>query len=415
MKAVVETLDEVAAGGPRRGNHLHGVRRVAREGLFDEHVFAVFRRRDHSRCADGGKAQHEVHVVSRHELGITTDGRRGSSAARRSPRPLGVARTDGHHLGAEQRVRPGHDAAGSVRAAPRIPMRIMGGESRMSAVAATLSRKEGVNVTAVLIGASGRMGAAIVRANLADGTLAEVVTIVAAVGSPGGKSAGRDLGEVAGVQPLGVRVATELPPDLAGAQVAIDFSRPELSLRALNVCARGPRADRDRHHGPRHEIRARVAAARDIAVLVAPNTSIGVAVAQELVRIAATAPPAAFDIEIVEAHHKHKVDAPSGTALALADSAARRAASTPARYVDRSSRSAGPASGRNRHRQPARRRYRRSHTVLFAGAGERLTIGHEATDRSIFAHGAIRAAGLAIAQKPGRYSMANVLGLKTAT
>jgi len=85
---------------------------------------------------------------------------------------------------------------------------------------------------AALIGATGRMGTAIVRASVAGSAL----TIVAAVGSPGSKSAGRDLGEVAAGAPLGVRVATELPPDLAGAQVAIDFSRPELSLRALNVC-----------------------------------------------------------------------------------------------------------------------------------------------------------------------------------
>jgi 4-hydroxy-tetrahydrodipicolinate reductase len=270
---------------------------------------------------------------------------------------------------------------------------------------------------AVLIGASGRMGAAIVRANLADGTLASALTIVAAVGSPGGKSAGRDLGDVAGVPALGVRVATELPPDLAGAQVAIDFSRPELSLRALNVCraARVPIVIGTTGHGAEFEARV-AAAARDIAVLVAPNTSIGVAVAQELVRIAAAALPSGFDIEIVEAHHKHKIDAPSGTALALADSAAK------ARGLDPN---ADTLTGRVG--QQARRAGEigiaslragdivGSHTVLFAGTGERLTIGHEATDRSIFAHGAIRAAGWLAAQKPGRYSMANVLGLKTVT
>src|SRR5690348_12833376 len=132
------------------------------------------------------------------------------------------------------------------------------------------------------------MGQAIVRASVAD----QSQTIVAAVASAGSKSAGRDVGEVAGIAPLGVRVLEDLPPDLAGAQVVIDFSRPELSLRALNVCraARVPIVIGTTGHGAEFEARVS-AAARDIAILVAPNTSIGVAVAQELVRIAAQALP----------------------------------------------------------------------------------------------------------------------------
>jgi len=255
------------------------------------------------------------------------------------------------------------------------------------------------------------MGAAIVRASAASGLL----DIVAAVASAGSKSAGLDVGEVAGAKPLGVRVLGELPPDLAAAQVAIDFSRPELSLRALNVCraARVPIVIGTTGHGP--EFEARVASAsRDIAVLVAPNTSVAIAVAQELVRIAAAALPAEFDIEIVEAHHKHKLDAPSGTALAFAASAAQ------GRGVDPNAETLTGRTG-----QGARRAGEigiasvragdivGSHTVLFAGIGERLTVGHEATDRSIFALGAIRAALWLAAQKPGRYTMANVLGLKT--
>ena len=175
--------------------------------------------------------------------------------------------------------------------------------------------------TAALIGATGRMGTSIARACATDGA---PLRIVAAIASPGSKSQGLDLGEIAGTTRLGVSVAIDLPPDLGGARVAIDFSRPELSLRALNVCraARVPIVIGTTGHGAEFEARL-AAAARDIAVLVAPNTSLGVAVAQELVRIAAQALPAEFDIEIVEAHHKHKVDAPSGTALALAGSAAQ--------------------------------------------------------------------------------------------
>jgi 4-hydroxy-tetrahydrodipicolinate reductase len=262
-----------------------------------------------------------------------------------------------------------------------------------------------------LIGATGRMGTSIVRACVMDPSVA----IVAAVASAGSKSMGLDVGVVAGIKAMGLSVIDELPPDLASAEVAIDFSRPELSLRALNVCraARVPIVIGTTGHGA--EFEARVAgAAREIAVLVAPNTSIGVAVAQELVRIAAAALPAEFDIEIVEAHHKHKLDAPSGTALALADSAAR------ARGLDPNADTLAGRSGQGARRQGeigiASVRAGDivgTHTVLFAGTGERLTIGHEATDRSIFAHGALRAAKWLATQKPGRYTMANVLGLKT--
>jgi 4-hydroxy-tetrahydrodipicolinate reductase len=265
---------------------------------------------------------------------------------------------------------------------------------------------------AALIGATGRMGTAIVRACQAG----KLLDIVVAIASPGSKSIGLDVGEVAGQGALGVHVLGDLPPDLAKADVAIDFSRPDLSLRALNVCraARVPIVIGTTGHGA--EFEARIAgASRDIAVLVAPNTSLGVAVAQELVRIAAGALPAEFDVEIVEAHHKHKQDAPSGTALALADSAAK------ARGLDpRSDTMTGRVGqGARRAGEIGIASVRAgdivgSHTVLFAGSGERITIGHEATDRSIFAHGAIRAAAWLAAQKPGRYTMAHVLGLKTS-
>ncbi|MEO8016496.1 MAG: 4-hydroxy-tetrahydrodipicolinate reductase [Pseudomonadota bacterium] len=264
---------------------------------------------------------------------------------------------------------------------------------------------------AALIGATGRMGTAIVRASVAG----KALEVVAAVASPGSKSVGLDIGELAGGKPLGVRVVDELPPDLAKAAVAIDFSRPDLSLRALNVCraARVPIVIGTTGHGA--EFEARVAgASRDIAVLVAPNTSIGVAVAQELVRIAARALPAEFDIEILEAHHKHKLDAPSGTALAFADSAAKARGLDP--NADTIAGRAGQSARRDGEIGIASVRAGDivgTHTVLFAGSGERLTVGHEATDRSIFAIGAVRAAVWLAAQKPGRYTMANVLGLKT--
>jgi 4-hydroxy-tetrahydrodipicolinate reductase len=267
-------------------------------------------------------------------------------------------------------------------------------------------------ISFALIGATGRMGTAIVRASVAG----KLLDIVAAVGSPGGKSTGCDIGAVAGVAALGVPVLTELPPDLAHAAVAIDFSRPELSLRALHVCraARVPIVIGTTGHGA--EFEARVAStSREIAVLVAPNTSIGVAVMQELVRIAAGTLPAEFDIEITEAHHKHKVDAPSGTALALAGVAAHARGLDP--HADTLTGRVGQGARRGGEIGIASIRAGDivgSHTVLFAGPGERVSIVHEATDRSIFALGAIRAATWLAAQKPGRYTMANVLGLKTS-
>jgi 4-hydroxy-tetrahydrodipicolinate reductase len=254
------------------------------------------------------------------------------------------------------------------------------------------------------------MGQAIVRAAIAD----QSATVIAAVASAGSKSAGRDVGEIAGVSPVGARVLEGIPADVGGAQAVIDFSRPELSERALDACraARVPIVIGTTGHDA--AFAARVSeAARDIAVLVAPNTSIGVAVAQELVRIAAQALPGMFDIEIVEAHHKHKLDAPSGTALALARSAAE------GRGVDPDDHMVSGRSGQGARREGeigiASLRAGDivgTHTVWFAGPGERLTVTHEATDRAIFARGAIRAAAWLVGQKPGRYCMANVLGLK---
>jgi 4-hydroxy-tetrahydrodipicolinate reductase len=256
------------------------------------------------------------------------------------------------------------------------------------------------------------MGTSIVRA-IADGSGS--LDVVAAVASSGSKSLGRDIGEIVGLRALGVRVVGDLPADLGGAQVAIDFSRPELSVRALHVCraAHVPIVIGTTGHAADFEARV-AAAAREIPVLVAANTSVGVAVMQELIRIAAQALPREFDIEICEAHHKHKVDAPSGTALALANSAAQARGLDP--HADTLTGRSGHAARRDGEIGIASLRggdIVGSHTVLFAGSGERLTVAHEATDRKIFAQGAIRAAAWLALQKPGRYEMANVLGLKT--
>jgi 4-hydroxy-tetrahydrodipicolinate reductase len=262
-----------------------------------------------------------------------------------------------------------------------------------------------------LIGATGRMGAAIVRACVAAGA----PQIVVAVASAGSKSAGVDIGELAGVKPIGVRVSGELPADLGKADVAIDFSRPEQSVHALEVCraARVPLVIGTTGHDAQFDARV-ASAAREVAVLVAPNTSIGIAVIRELVSLAAKALPAEFEIEITEAHHRHKMDAPSGTALALADSAARARGLDAHKDVEAGRRGQGVRKAGGIGIASVRAGdIVGNHEVLFAGPGERITIGHEATDRSIFASGALRAALWLAAQKAGRYTMADVLGLKT--
>jgi len=157
------------------------------------------------------------------------------------------------------------------------------------------------------------------------------------------------------------------------------------------------------------------AAANDIAVLVAPNTSVGVTLLIELVRAAAKAlPSAAFDIEIQEAHHRHKRDAPSGTALALGRAVAS------GRGVDLAKVGVGARTG-DSPRKAGEIGFSVTrggdivgeHTVLFAGAGEVLSLGHRATDRSIFAQGAVRAAAWLAGRPAGRYAMRDVVGYKT--
>jgi 4-hydroxy-tetrahydrodipicolinate reductase len=278
-------------------------------------------------------------------------------------------------------------------------------------------------VRAALIGATGRMGQAVVRAAPAFPRLA----LTAAVASATSASLGRDAGELAGVGSLGVAIGSDLPRALSEADVAIDFSAPAatranlLACRAarkpLLLCTTGFTAALEEDFS---------AAARDIALLVAANTSLGVTVLVELVRTAARSLPASFDIDILEAHHRTKRDAPSGTALALAAAARearpeRRGTTTTRGVGAASTVPAGTASGGARPEGEIGFAAVRAgdivgeHTVLFSGPGEQLFLTHRASDRAIFARGAL-AAALWLEQRPaGRYSMTDVVGVKTTT
>lgn len=262
----------------------------------------------------------------------------------------------------------------------------------------------------VIIGVAGRMGQALVRAAC---ELPNQLTLTGAVASTTSKSLGQDAGELAGVGRLDVRVTDDLAAALARAEIVVDFSQPHATRSNLTVCRAAHKPLLIGTTGFPAELNALFdEAAREIPLLVAPNTSIGVTLLLELARVAARALPPDFDIEIVEAHHRMKKDAPSGTALALGKAAAEGRNTTSIASTDRNG---------ARHDGDIGYAVIRGgdivgdHTVLFAGTGEQVTLGHRATDRAIFARGAVRAALWLAGRPPARYFMRNFLGLKTMT
>ena len=264
-------------------------------------------------------------------------------------------------------------------------------------------------VRAVVIGITGRMGQALMRA---AATLPQII-ITGAVASPGSLGLGRDAGLLAGIAAANLAVTSDLPAALAAADVALDFSLAAATPAHLAACraARKPLLIGTTGAGAELEA-ALTVAARDIALLSAANTSIAVAVLSELTRRAAAALPESFDIDILDLHHRSKRDAPSGTALALGAAAARgRGQPPPAAAPD-----SGPrAAGQIRFAAVRAGELIGEHTVLFSGPGEELALTHRACDRAVFAKGALAAAVWLAAQPPGRYGMSEFLGFKTAT
>jgi 4-hydroxy-tetrahydrodipicolinate reductase len=262
-------------------------------------------------------------------------------------------------------------------------------------------------IRAVLVGATGRMGQAIIRV-AAD---ARDIIITGAVGTEQSAHLGCDAGEFAGVAALNVPLTSDLSAALGNADVVIDFSNPNATEVHLAACcrARKPLLLGTTGHGPAlAHILDR--AAREIPLLVSANTSLGATVLLELARSAAAALPRSFDAEIIEAHHRLKKDAPSGTALALGAAVAqgRGGQLTDIAVWDRK----GGAARRGGEIGFAVVRggdLVGEHTVLFAGDGEELTLTHRAGDRAIFAKGALRAAAWLTVQPPGRYAMRDIL------
>jgi 4-hydroxy-tetrahydrodipicolinate reductase len=262
---------------------------------------------------------------------------------------------------------------------------------------------------AVIVGVSGRMGQALVRV----ASEVPAVRITGAVASAGSASLGRDAGVLSGMEPLGVEVTNDLPAALATADVAIDFSQPHATRANIAACraARKPLLVGTTGFATELTEAELDAAASDIPLLIAPNTSLGVALLTELVRRAARALPPEFDIEIIEAHHRMKRDAPSGTALGLARAAGEGRGLAPAEALS------GTSAARVGPRRQGEIGFAvvrggdivGEHTVLFAGPGEELRLSHRAGDRAIFARGALRAALWLLGQPSGRYGMSDIV------
>ena len=264
-------------------------------------------------------------------------------------------------------------------------------------------------VKVVVTGAAGRMGTQIARLVRAT----EGMAISGAVERPG-VAVGQDVGVLAGLGPIGVVVVDDLAKALPGADVVVDFTSHEASARHAEVCAeRGvPLVVGSTGFAP--ETKARVAAAaRKIPIVLSPNMSVGVNVLFELVRQAGKVLGDAYDVEIVELHHKKKRDAPSGTALRLGEVAAEALGRDP---KDTFAFARHGIIGERPPWQIGLQTVRGGdvvgeHTVYFFGDGERLELTHRATSRDQFARGAVRAARWIVGRPAGLHDMAAVLGL----
>jgi len=267
--------------------------------------------------------------------------------------------------------------------------------------------------TVAITGAAGRMGRTLIEA--VHG--AEGLEVAAAIERPGSSVIGADAGELAGIGTLGVAVGDDLAGATEAFDVLIDFTRPEVSLANLEVCRRAGRRVVIGTTGFDEEQRSAIeAASADIGIVFAPNMSVGVNLCLKLLDMAARALGEGVDIEVIEAHHRHKVDAPSGTALRMGEVVANalgrdlkdcavygrqgHTGERDAKTIGFETIRAGDIVG--------------EHTVMFADVGERVEITHKASSRMTFAKGAARAAAWLMDRPNGLFDMQDVLGLKDA-
>ena len=260
----------------------------------------------------------------------------------------------------------------------------------------------------VVTGASGRMGQMLIRTVEASGK----ARVSAAVERSGHAWVGQDLGEVMGVA-KGVVVTDDPLEAFATAQAVLDFTAPAATVEFAALAAQARLVHVIGTTGMEAEHLARLEpAARHAVIVRAGNMSLGVNLLVELTRKVAQALDADWDGEVIEAHHRHKVDAPSGTALMLGEAAAEGRGVSLAEVSDRGRDGITGARDRGHIGFSAIRGgdIVGEHDVLFAGEGERVILRHVATDRAIFARGALKAALWGQGKAPGEYSMADVLG-----
>ena len=264
-----------------------------------------------------------------------------------------------------------------------------------------------------LVGVSGRMGLCLIKA----AALSDQAELTATVSRSESLAVGRDAGELAGISTLGLPVGDDLAAVVDQFDVLIDFTRPEASMNYIEICRQAGKKIVIGTTGYSEAQKATIAdAAKDIAIVMAPNFSVGVNLSLKLLEMTAKVMGDYTDIEVIEAHHRHKVDAPSGTALRMGEVVAAtlgrdlkdcaiygREGDTGARErktIGFSTIRAGDIVG--------------EHTVMFADEGERVEITHKATSRMTFANGAVRAAVWLEDKTSGLYDMQDVLDLKNA-
>ena len=261
-----------------------------------------------------------------------------------------------------------------------------------------------------IAGSSGRMGRALIEAV----TQAPDMRLAAALDRAGSPALGKDVGELIGA-PCGTLITDNLETALKGAHALIDFTRPEATLTHIAQC-------RKQHvnmiigtTGFTPEQKQIIqAASRDIAIVFAPNMSVGVNVVFKLLEQAAKVLGEGYDIEIIEAHHRHKVDSPSGTALRMGEVVAETLGR------DLAACAIYGREGVTGERNPSTIGFATvrggdivgDHTVLFAGTGERVEISHKASSRATFSMGAVRAARFLAGKSSGLFDMQDVLGLR---
>ncbi len=261
-----------------------------------------------------------------------------------------------------------------------------------------------------VMGAAGRMGRAIIAAARDRGGC----TIVRALESVGSPDLGQDAGLLAGIGLIDVVITADMDEAVAAADAVIDFTRPDASVAIAERAARYGKIHVIGTTGfEAHHEAAIASAARSATIVKAGNMSLGVNLLCALTQRVARALGDDFDIEILEMHHRHKVDAPSGTALMLGQAAA---AGRGVSLADRSVRTRDGVTGPRRSGDIGFATLRGGsvvgeHEVIFAGDGEQVVLGHVATDRTIFARGALTAAAWAAGKPAGLYSMLDVLGL----